>query len=366
MSETKPLLSICIPTYNRSKFLRVMLQALLPQVAECGDQVEVWILDNASPDETQHVLRESASLGAFHSIKNDENIGPTRNILKGPCEMATGEYVWVLGDHNLMMPDALRRVLGMLSDNADLDVFYTNFRCATYPNQWPVSATNGYDGAFHYLGNESTVDRPVAKWHELVRPESSLCTQAYAHIVRTQVWRDYWKDKHIGEPYTDGTTTYPHTMMLVDTLFHHRSYYIGLPTITIFNGAQSWGNPVTQSQVYLRGMPELIRRLGDVGMTSLRIKDARRFTLPETHRVLTKLFEQKGSTRFVPMLILACFRYPYLYRIVCDAWVESRSDVIARCICEIRQAIANRHSWWIFNCRPVRWYRKQFLKRDSR
>ncbi|MCX7385962.1 MAG: glycosyltransferase family 2 protein [Planctomycetales bacterium] len=365
MGTNAPLLSICVPTYNRAKFLRVMLQALLPQVAECGGQVEVWVIDNASTDDTPRVIEESRPLGAFRSVHNTENVGPIKNVVKGPAELATGEYVWVLGDHNLMMPGALRRVLEVFSDNLDLDVFYANFRCATYPDQWPVSATNGYHGEFQYLANESIADRPVAKWNELVRPESALCTQLYAHIVRTQVWRGYWKDKHIGDPYTDATTTYPHTMMLVDTLFHDRSYYIGLPTITIFNGAQSWGNPVSQAQVYLRGSPGLVRRLGDVGMTSLRIKDARRFTLPETHRVLTKLFEQKGSTRFVPMLILACFRYPYLYRIVCYAWVESRSDVIARCICEIRQAIANRHSWWIYNCRPVRWYRKQFLNRDS-
>ena len=364
MGTNSPLLSICVPTYNRSRFLRVMLQALLPQLAEFQDQVEVWIIDNASPDDTQDILRESEVLGPFHSVRNEDNIGPVRNVLKGPCELATGKYVWILGDHNLMVPDALRRVVAILTTNADLDVFYTNFRCATYPDQWPVSATNGYHGEFQYLANESIADRPVAKWNELVRPESSLCTQVYAHLVRTQVWRDYWKDKHIGEPYTDATTTYPHTMMLVDTLFHHRSYYIGLPTITIFNGAQSWGNLITQSQVYLRGMPRLIRRLEEVGMTSSRIKDAMRYSLPETHRVLTRLFEHKGPTRCVPMLIPACFQYPYLYRIVFAAWVESRSGVIARCIYDIIQAIANRHSWWIFNCRPVRWYRKKISERN--
>ena len=252
-----------------------MLQALLPQVAECGDQVEVWVIDNASPDETPAVVEESRALGPFRSVRNTENIGPVKNVIMGPAELATGEYVWVLGDHNLMMPDALRRVLGILSDNADLDVFYTNFRCATYPNQWPVSATNGFDRAFQYLANESTADRPVAKWHELVRPESALCTQLYAHIVRTQVWRGYWKDKHIGEPYTDATTTYPHTMMLVDTLFHHRSYYIGLPTITIFNGAQSWSNPETTGNVIVNGVPDLLQHYETLGLPSSVILKAR-------------------------------------------------------------------------------------------
>ena len=140
MSDQKPLLSICIPTYNRSKFLRVMLQALLPQVAEFVEQVEVWVIDNASPDETPAVVEESRALGPFQCFRNESNIGALLNVLKGPCELATGEFVWVLGDHNLMMPGALSRILEELRSHPQFKLFYANFNCARYPEPWPALA----------------------------------------------------------------------------------------------------------------------------------------------------------------------------------------------------------------------------------
>ncbi|MFN9035955.1 MAG: glycosyltransferase, partial [Planctomyces sp.] len=88
-----------------------MLQALLPQVSQFPGQVEVWVLDNASTDKTDQVLAESVVLGPFRVHRQHQNIGPTRNIVCGPATLANGEYVWVLGDHNLLRPGALSRLL---------------------------------------------------------------------------------------------------------------------------------------------------------------------------------------------------------------------------------------------------------------
>ena len=40
---TTPLLSICIPTYKGAHYLKVTLEAVLPQAAQLGHSVEVVV-----------------------------------------------------------------------------------------------------------------------------------------------------------------------------------------------------------------------------------------------------------------------------------------------------------------------------------
>ena len=52
------LLSICIPTYNRSGYLRKTLESIVSQDAWAEEETEIVISDNASTDGTQDVIRE--------------------------------------------------------------------------------------------------------------------------------------------------------------------------------------------------------------------------------------------------------------------------------------------------------------------
>jgi hypothetical protein len=358
MTERKPLLSICVPTYNRSKFLRVMLQALLPQAAEFPDQVEVWILDNASPDDTPAVVEQSRALGPFRSVRNAENIGPVKNVVMGPAELATGEFVWVLGDHNILMPGALQRLLEGLALQRELDLFYVNFRCATYPDHWPNSAHSGYAGPCSYIGNLDIHESSVPQWSNLIKPSSALCTQIYAHVVRTSIWRDYWLGREIGEPYTSGQTTYPHTWMIASTCISKAAGCVSEPVITIFNGAQSWTDPLTQLNVYLRGLPELIALYQKGGVGQSRLNEFRDgFATPTTRRILHNVFQQVGFVQFFRLLLAPCVRYPYLLPIAYHAFVDSNCNTVSRVLNRVRNKIRNHRLWWIYNCRPARWCR---------
>lgn len=367
MTEKKPLLSICIPTYNRSSFLHVMLQALLPQVSECGDQAEVLVIDNASTDKTPTVVELSRSLGPIRFVRNDVNIGPIKNVVKGPAELAKGEFVWILGDHNLVVPNGIRKLLSTISSRRELDVFSVNYRVAVYPDNWPHSAIGGHDGIFHHRGGESQDHRYVEEWKDLVSSQNAACTAVYAHIVRTSVWQQYWKDQTLSAPYLDGISTYPHTWMLVERLFRSPAYYVGSDLLTIFVGAQSWGNPETQAKVYLRGLPDLIERYRGAGLEKTSLQAViNGFCVPETRRVLVSVFKTCGIARYLPMVTKACMRYPYLVPVVFDSWVESKCGLLSRGVGSIRTALGNRHSWWIFNCRPMRWYRSQFQRPESK
>ncbi len=106
------LLTIAIPTYNRVEKLKSGLQNLVRQTA--GKPVELLVSDNASQDDTQAFMeafcREHPEVSY---VRNPKNIGPDRNFLN--CYYrASGEYVLLLGDDDLLLPGTVDVILQTL------------------------------------------------------------------------------------------------------------------------------------------------------------------------------------------------------------------------------------------------------------
>jgi abequosyltransferase len=114
MHSESPLLTIAIPTYNRSEYLGRLLDSLVPQLKN-EPRVELLISDNASPDGTQATLEGYREQGlAFRSIRNQTNIGADANI--GQCfAEAAGKYIWIVGDDDVVLQGGLSAVLGLLA-----------------------------------------------------------------------------------------------------------------------------------------------------------------------------------------------------------------------------------------------------------
>lgn len=71
----KPLVSICIPTYNRSRCLKQTLDSIVTQQEFLDGRVEVVINDNASTDDTEQVGRcYEKEFKGIHYFRNNENI----------------------------------------------------------------------------------------------------------------------------------------------------------------------------------------------------------------------------------------------------------------------------------------------------
>ncbi|HEY1895430.1 MAG TPA: glycosyltransferase, partial [Terracidiphilus sp.] len=115
-AENRPLLTIAIPTYNRSSLLSQLLDSLREQIA--GDpRVHLLISDNASTDDTVRVVEEERRCGTrLDYIRNTENIGAERNFLQ--CyEQAATKYLWIISDDDLLCSGTVPRVLDYLSED---------------------------------------------------------------------------------------------------------------------------------------------------------------------------------------------------------------------------------------------------------
>lgn len=102
----QPLLSICIPTYNRSETLEVVLSHYT-QNPEFDESVEIVISDNASPDNTEEVCRKFVS--QFKNIRYYRN---TANIKDANFPLVlgkgNGKYLKLLNDCVYLDEEALK------------------------------------------------------------------------------------------------------------------------------------------------------------------------------------------------------------------------------------------------------------------
>ena len=115
--RVRPLLSICIPTYNRRRYLEELLPEAIRQIVDLSQgTVEVLVSDNCSTDGTADYLRATDST-FLTWWTNKSNIGGDRNFLKCIQE-ARGEYVWLVGDDDLLAEQAVRRVCEVIHHDA--------------------------------------------------------------------------------------------------------------------------------------------------------------------------------------------------------------------------------------------------------
>ncbi|QJD83452.1 glycosyltransferase [Cohnella herbarum] len=106
----RPLLSICIPTYNRSKELKVCLDSVLPQTSING-LIEVCVSDNASDDATSAVLAQYVmKYPQLRTIRQSENIGGERNFVE-VVKFAKGKFAKLQGDDDYFIPGAIQPIL---------------------------------------------------------------------------------------------------------------------------------------------------------------------------------------------------------------------------------------------------------------
>lgn len=110
-----PLLSLCIPTYNRETKLKISLEKLSDQLEDVDSSlIELYISDNCSSDGTENIVREYINKGLpIIYSRNDQNIGPDRNFFK--CiQSASGKYIWLLGDDDYLAKGSLKALINCL------------------------------------------------------------------------------------------------------------------------------------------------------------------------------------------------------------------------------------------------------------
>lgn len=109
------LLSINIPTYNRSGYLKALIESFGEDAHVLANRLEINILDNASTDDTEAVVQSLPTSLPIRYQRHDRNLGPLTNIHLAH-RAGEGKYVWVVGDDDYLQAGQLRRIFDFLVD----------------------------------------------------------------------------------------------------------------------------------------------------------------------------------------------------------------------------------------------------------
>jgi abequosyltransferase len=154
MTDSPPLLSICIPSYNRAPLLGELLERLAQELTgDLADLVEVVVSDNASPDATPATVAHYAPrIRRFVSIRQSENIGSDRNFL-AVVAAASGRYACLMGDDDMPEPGGVARIIEVLRAHPEI----AGLTVDRYARSFDLKTRRSEDALGHFPRTEMLV-----------------------------------------------------------------------------------------------------------------------------------------------------------------------------------------------------------------
>jgi abequosyltransferase len=213
----KPILSICIPTYNRAKYLDEAIESIINQVIDSiKDKVEICISDNCSEDNTEDIISKWQAKApipiTYH--RNSVNLGVDRNFLK-VVEIANGDYCWFLGSDDKIAGNGVLEVLNNIYNFPDVDVFLCNRD--EYNNDFSKKL-----GSSRYLSSEINIfdfsKMPFYGYLKLCRGLGGVFSYISSLIFKKTIWEKTVVKENITNCGKYINSGYIHTYILVRSL----------------------------------------------------------------------------------------------------------------------------------------------------
>lgn len=123
MKDNNALVSIVMPAYNCSNFIRITLDSVL---AQDYTNWEVIVVDDCSTDNTADVIKEYASRDArikYNKTEVNSGAAISRNTA---VDLATGKYMAFLDSDDVWYPKKLSKQINFMEQNN------YNFTCTNY------------------------------------------------------------------------------------------------------------------------------------------------------------------------------------------------------------------------------------------
>ena len=145
----QPLLSICIPTYNRSQYLKKTIDSIIGQEEFKPEDVEIVISDNCSTDDTEIVCKKyTEQYENIKYFKNQENVRD-RNF---PLVLGKGSGVLLklCNDTLIFNKDALNDLLHLIRNCQDEKPVIFTSNNNHYPNEITVKSLEDFLNTISY------------------------------------------------------------------------------------------------------------------------------------------------------------------------------------------------------------------------
>ena len=145
MDVKLPLITVCIPAYNRAKFLPPLLSSIILQNT---NNYEILIAEDNSPERdeialiAEHYARTSPV--PIRIIFNSKNLGYDANI-RNLIRNSTGRFCFFMGNDDIMAPSALQTVEKILLEHPNIGVLLKSYAIFSESFQTPNAIIQYFD-----------------------------------------------------------------------------------------------------------------------------------------------------------------------------------------------------------------------------
>ncbi|PIR87676.1 MAG: hypothetical protein COU10_03330 [Candidatus Harrisonbacteria bacterium CG10_big_fil_rev_8_21_14_0_10_45_28] len=254
LSDTKKLLSICIPAYNDRIGLRDLFESLADELADpvISKRVEIIVRDDASPDGSLETIM-AGYLEKFSNVRfvrNDVNLGFDKNVLAVVSD-AVGQYCWLMSDNDAIFPGSLVEIVRILEENQDVGHVY--LQAVTFDKDLKKlqSKIKKDVGSIRFDSSEEFIT--------VINLPGFISSQ----IVRKDLWDSIEKEKYIGNYWI-------HLSTILEFLPRTFGLYVTWPVIKARN-KNAWAKDGKNMYVFL-SLHTIINNLGEFGYSGECIK----------------------------------------------------------------------------------------------
>ena len=229
-------LSFCIATRNRGTFIGATLESIICQATE---QVEIVILDGASTDNTEEVVRRyHERFPHLHYYRQNANLGVDHDFAEA-VDRAHGEYCWLFGDDDILKSGAIQAVLDAMKGQYGLIIANAEVRNADLskllePKRLQVSADR------IYKPNQN---------QRLLSEVGDYQTFIGCVVINRQLWNAREKEKYFGSYFV-------HVGVIFQSPLPEDTLVIAKPLISIRYGNAVW--LARSFEIWLFKWPNLI------------------------------------------------------------------------------------------------------------
>tara|TARA_B100000035_G_scaffold211790_1_gene181429 strand:- start:25 stop:954 length:930 start_codon:yes stop_codon:yes gene_type:complete len=269
-----------------------------------GFQFEICISDNGSNDNTKEVVNNAKKEIRINYNRNESNLGIARNFLK-VVSMAKGEFVWLIGDDDLLLPHSLDTLEVLFNNHKTVNFFYINSYLLdtdyifSFPQPFDISKLPSKMDKFSLYKKSQKLN-----FFELINPKVSFdfLGGMFLSVFKRSMWLDNVnvlnneaiKDTRV---FSHFDNTFPHVKIFSAAFSNSKAYFQADPLTVCLSGAREWKpmNPLVSSVRLVEALDEYRKN----GLNYFQYINCKNFALSNIIPHLVKMFLNKEESGYI-------------------------------------------------------------------
>jgi glycosyltransferase involved in cell wall biosynthesis len=189
MDNSKPLVSIITPTFNRGSFLEKIIQSIASQGY---DNIEYVVVDGGSSDNTIEILKKYEGRYNLRWI-SEKDKGQADATNKG-LKMAKGEIIGLCNSDDFYAEGAIKKIVKVFIENPDIDLVFGacqefDYKTNQLSTIYRISDSGVLDiTADNFFTGKKTIFQPSMFYRKEIIEKTGPMNIKYKFVIEPDWW----------------------------------------------------------------------------------------------------------------------------------------------------------------------------------